>query len=196
MRPVCKDRRFRLTITSRTLRGLPSASESPTSSSHSRGSDHGNVGSIIGSAIGGVVALLVLGGAALLVVRRCKAQKHASLPDMAGSMTEPIPFEWQSEAIMRSPFPVGYISEKQRRGMRRHSQDNVLLSPPTGPSLSASGGGPSVEPGNSDIGSTEYRSQRNHLNGLRADIEELRRIMLNFVHMESPERSKAPPEYS
>ena len=166
-----------------------------TGSSNARGpSDHSNVGAIVGGTVGSVVALFVLGGATLLVLRRRKARRHARLLNMSGTMAGPLrSFEGESEPVVPHQSPVGYLAEKRRRMMGR--QDNLL--PPTTPSLAGSGGGPSVEPDISTMSEAEYRPRRDDLLELRAEIRVLRKMMRG-VRIEQPQGhgSEAPPEYS
>lgn len=172
----------------------PGSSKSPGGDSNKGGSHATDVGAIVGGVVGGVVGLLVLLGAALWFVRRRKAQKPASLLDMTGTRTEPTPFEGPPEIVVSPQSPAGYIvSEKRRREMEQ--RENVPLLPSTAPSSSASGGSTSAPPGDSTISSVSYRSRQDELVGLRSEIADLRRIMLN-VQVERPEGSEAPPEYS
>ena len=65
----------------------------------------------------------------------------------------------------------------------------------TTPFSTAGGGDTSAPPGPSTVSSDLNRSRQDDLVGLRTDIQDLRRLMLN-VHVERPEGSEAPPEYS
>lgn len=141
------------------------------------------------------MGLLVLVGGALWFFRRRKTQKPASLLDVTGTRTEPTPFEGQPEIVVspQSPqSPVVYAPEKRRREMEQRESVPLLH---TAPSSTASGGGTSAIPGPSTTSSASYQSRQDELVGLRTEIEDLRRIMLN-VHIEAPEGSEAPPEYS
>lgn len=180
---------------SETNRSTPNPSASPGSDSSNGGSGHTHVAAIAGGVVGGVVGLLVLVGAALWFVRRRKTRKPASLLDMTGTRTEPTPFEGPSETVVSpqsTQSPAAYLPEKRRREMEQRESAPLLN---TAPSSTTSSGTTSVPPGPSTSSSTSYQSRQDELVGLRTEIEDLRRIMLG-VHMERPEGSEAPPEYS
>lgn len=173
---------------------VPSPSASPDSG-NGHDSRHAHIAAIIGSVVGGIVGLLLFAGGILWFVYCRKTRKPASLLDMTGTRTEPTPFAAQQETTVLPPFLqslASYIPEKQRRKME---QEGSPLLYSTAPHTALSSGATSAPPGPSTTGSTSHQSRQDELVGLRTDIEDLRRIVLN-AHIERPEGSEAPPEYS
>ena len=174
------------------ITSLPTPSATASSDNgHRHGSD---VAAIVGGIVGSIVGLLVLVVGALWIVCGCKRRKPASLLDMTGTRTEPTPFEGRQEIhVSRQSlrYLASYTTEKQRRKME---QENAALPLTTEPSV-ASSGVTSAPPGPSTTSSASHQARQDELVVLRTDIEDLRRIVLNS-HIELPEGSEAPPEYS
>ncbi|TFY56071.1 hypothetical protein EVJ58_g7853 [Rhodofomes roseus] len=174
-----------------------SAPSKPASTSASSGGSgsHVDVGAIAGGVVGGVVGLLALLGLLVWFFRRRQSRKRPGFLDTSGTRTEPTPFEPSSAA------PDVNMTEKRRRELQSPREGIPLLS--VNGSSSATGDAEDVLPGGpgaslpSTTSDSSRPSRHDELLGLRSEIEDLRRIMLN-VHIERPEPSDlgAPPVYS
>ena len=164
----------------------------PEATSKSGGSN----GAITAGVICGAVGLLVIVGAVALFARRRKMRSRAKLLDVTGTLTEPTPFEAQSEIVASQRFPGSSMLQKHQRGMDQ--QENKSLLPQRAPSSSVSGGGPSMEPSTSTIDAALHPPRQDDVVWLctQSEVEGFQRYMQD-VHARGPaEDAEAPPEYS
>ena len=153
-------------------------------------------GAVTAGIIVGAVVLLIIVGAVVLFARFRKMRSRAKLLDVTGTLTEPTPFEAQSEIVASQQFPGSSMSQKHQRGMDQ--QDNKTFLPQRAPSSSVSGGSPSMEPGTLTMDAALHPPRQDEVVWLctQSEVEGFRRYMQD-VHARGPaEDAEAPPEYS
>lgn len=177
--------------------GGPGSSTSPGENTGNGSSRSTDVAAIAGGVVGGVLGLLVLVGGALWCVRRRRTRGPLLLDVARAPSPFPVPpLSRGAPQVSTSHFP-----EIQQREVE---QTRPLLALTTPPSSAATFGGSTSTsdpvsnhpvPGASTRGPAPHAPQQDELIGLRTEIEDLRRIMLN-VRVEEQGIQEAPPEYS
>lgn len=168
----------------------------PIPVSHSGGgsmSSSVDVRAVVGAVVGGIVGLVVVIGLTWLWWRR---RRFAPLRDFGEAKTEPTPFQTEPNLIPER-VPAALAEKQQLLSSRKAPSLPSDNNPSPGESNDATHV-PSTAEVRLDANLSTDRVRRDQLLGLRSEINDLRRIVLNAQVERVSELSDlgAPPGYS